>query len=199
MLVDRFPWTDADVAHRARRDDVVEVPQSVADRGVALDALVVTADPVTNSNTAQHAAPAVRDPAGRLRTAAAMPTPAPGDIVGGRGAAAGAVILRVPAGRTWRGSVHLAAVAHAAIGDAAAIRTCRLDLAGAGVTPAAGIFLELPLALAVTAATATQGSNDRAGTTMPGVVIVAGGAEATLTLNGDATQMRASARGELIA
>lgn len=130
-------------------------------------------------------------------TAASTPVPVAADVVGGRGAAAGAVVLTVPAGRTWRGVLELAASAVAAIGAAAANRSARLDLAGVGATPAAGVLLEVPLALPVTAATATMGAGASLASSTS-LVIVAAAVDAVVTLQGDATTMRASARGELL-
>lgn len=127
-------------------------------------------------------------------------TPTAANIVGGRGAASGAEILRVPAGRTWRGEVHLTGQAANAIGAAAAVHTADIVLAGAGATPAAGTVLSVALALPATTATATQGTYGRDAVSMP-FVIVAGGADAVLTVSASAgmTAVRASARGELIA
>lgn len=121
------------------------------------------------------------------------------DIRGGRGALAGDVILTVPAGRTWRGTVHLTAQASQAIGAAAAVHTADINLAGVGATPAPGTLLSVAVAVPATTATATEGAAGRDDVSMP-LTIVAAGVDATLTIAASAgvTAVRASARGELI-
>lgn len=134
----------------------------------------------------------------RTPVAVTQGAPSAANVVGGSAAVAGGELLRVPVGRTWRGQVHLACSSSAAIGAAAAVHLARLDLAGIGAKPAPGVLLELPVALAATTATATQGVQGRADATVL-LVIVAGTADAVVTMNGTATVMRATARGELIA
>lgn len=138
--------------------------------------------------------------AGKQPVPVAEAAPPAANLRGGRGAAAGATILTVPAGRTWKGEVHLTGQAANAIGAAAATHTADLVLAGAGATPAPGTLLSVALALPATTATATQGSYGRDSVSMP-MVIVAGSADAVVTIAASAgmTAVRASARGELIA
>lgn len=155
---------------------------------------------MTTPGQADDAAWAAKLAGGRPPVPIVQGAPPAANVVGGRGAAVGAEVLRVPAGRTWRGEVHLASSSSAAIGAAAAVHVASLNLAGAGAaaTPAPGVLLELATALPATAATAVMGSSGRADANMP-LVIVAGTADAVVTLAGTATAMRASARGELIA
>lgn len=134
-------------------------------------------------------------------TAVRTAPPVAANVVGDQGAAAGAVILTVPAGRTWSGVVRLSGQATAAVGAAAATVTAELTLAGAGAIPAPGVLVGLALALPVTTATATMGAQAADRTEVPVVIVAAAGAPATLTLNASAgmTAVRASARGVLIA
>lgn len=132
--------------------------------------------------------------------AAVAPPPAAGNVVGGAGDQ-GVTILTVPAGRTWRGSLSLAASASAAIGAAAANTGARLDIAGTGALPAAGTLLRVPLALPGTAATGTIGASGSASTDITDVVIMAGpDAPATVAVVAEAASVQASgtARGMLV-
>lgn len=139
------------------------------------------------------------NPPGALAVKQAAPLAA--NVVGGRGAAAGEVILTVPAGRTWRGTLHLAGQASNAIGAAAATHTADLVLAGVGAVPAPGTILSVAVANAASTATATSGTSGRDDVSMPVTIVAAAGAPATVTLAMSAgmTAVRASARGELIA
>lgn len=127
------------------------------------------------------------------------PTPAAADVVGGTGAA-GATILTVPAGRTWRGVVALAAAASAAIGTAAATVVAAVNVAGAGATPAAGALVQMALALPITLAAATNGAAQANSVSLPDVVVIApAGNAVTLTVTADAgVEARGTARGVLL-
>lgn len=131
-----------------------------------------------------------------------VPTPpTAANLLSGRAAASGAVFLTVPAGRTWRGHVHVSAAASAAIGAAAAVETCSVAVIGAGAVPAAGTLLQLALALAATTATGTQGATASDRATIP-LTLTAGAAapaELQLVLSAGLTAGRATAVGELVA
>lgn len=131
--------------------------------------------------------------------AAVQPPPAADSVLGGAGDQ-GATILTVPAGRTWRGSLSLAASAQAAIGTAAASTGARLDIAGAGSLPAAGTLLRIPLAVPATTATATMGAGATGSISARDVTIIAGAAAVTVTVVAEAVSVLASgtARGMLV-
>lgn len=126
--------------------------------------------------------------------------PLAADVQGGTGAA-GATILNVPAGRTWRGSVAVAVSAVAAIGAAAVTLAGRVNVAGVGAVPAVGALVECPVSLAVTTATATMGASGHNSVVVTDVLVVApAGNAVTLAVAADAgANVRATARGMLVA
>ena len=134
-----------------------------------------------------------------LITAPIDAVPAIANIVSGRATADAATIITIPAGRTWKGKVTLAASLSAALNTAAVAAVPTVSIAGAGATPAAGAILGRPLHVPLSTATATNGSYV-AGTADTDLIVTApAGNAVTLTLQlGGATAASATAAGVLL-
>lgn len=90
-----------------------------------------------------------------------------------------AVIISIPAGRTWQGTVYVSGAAANAIGSGATSWTVGVQVSGAGATPASGTAVAgLALQLPATIATATTGASAAGSVVVPNVVAVAPAANA---------------------
>jgi hypothetical protein len=104
--------------------------------------------------------------------------PAAANVLDGWLNAAG-TLLTIPAGRTWIGTISIAATLVNAAGGAAAGARPTISTAGAGVVPAAGAVLGCDLSVAVSAA-AANGNQDSNFVSQRLVVVAPGGNAVTL-------------------
>lgn len=135
-----------------------------------------------------------------LITAPVEAAPAGANVLVGRATADAAVIITIPAGRTWKGSVQLSGALGTAAATAGASASPTVSTAGVGVVPAAGAIVGLDLRTGGGVATGTVGTNSEAAITAPDVTVIApAGNAVTLTLQlGGATLASASAIGLLL-
>lgn len=122
--------------------------------------------------------------------------PAASTILDGHSLVSGTALITIPAGKTWTGSVTLAASLNAATGATTAFPTVSVESAGgsspAPATRVAALALSCP-------AEATPGSSVASSTTKDNVVVIAGANAVTLQLNTDtATVAAGSAVGYLV-
>jgi hypothetical protein len=124
--------------------------------------------------------------------------PASANILAGVATANAAMIITIPAGRTWVGTVSLSASVVVASAGAAVTASARVSTAGTGVVPAAGDYLRLDLNAPASAA-AAAGTKDSGQISTPMTVVAPAGNAVTLVLNvTNTTVQSASANGALI-
>lgn len=120
------------------------------------------------------------------------------DILCGTATAPGAVIIDLPAGRTWHGVVTLSAVVRVASGGAAVNAVARVDIGGVGVVPPAGTYLRLNLS-APASAVGGNGTVDSGQISTTMTIITPAVNSISLILNTtDTTMQSASANGQLL-